>query len=194
MTPRRRHGFVESFRADTRQRTEAPDGPIRLIIAYKAVSTVVLLVVALLLLGIIVDRDWGQRVRTVVVLTGMRTDNHFLHDTLLTFGLLGRRSTSALGVISLLYAMLEATEVYGLLDRRRWAEYLVLLATLFFLPYETLELARHATVSKLLIFVINVAIAVYLVKKKRLFQHPDDQPAPHGVPAGSGEGVAQRVR
>jgi uncharacterized membrane protein (DUF2068 family) len=193
MKSRRRHGLVESFRADTRQRTEAPDGAIRLIIAYKAISTVVLLAVALLLLGIIVDREWGERVRTVVVLTGMRADNRFLRDTLLKFGLLGRRSTTALGVISLLYAMLEATEVYGLLDRRRWAEYLVLLATLFFLPYETLELARHATVSKLLIFVINVAIAVYLVKKKRLFQHPDDQPAEHHVPAGSGEGVAERV-
>jgi uncharacterized membrane protein (DUF2068 family) len=172
-----RHSLLESLRADVHERTEAPDGPVRLIIAYKAISAVLLLTVALLLLGIIVDHDWGERVRTLVVLTGMRSDNRFLRDTLLKAGLLGPRSTTALGVLSLLYAMLETTEVIGLLNRRRWAEYLVLIATLLFLPYEGLELFRHATISKLLIFVINVAIAVYLVKRKRLFQHPEDQAA-----------------
>jgi uncharacterized membrane protein (DUF2068 family) len=188
-----KHGFLESLVADLRHRTEAPDGVVRLIIAYKAISALVLLSVALLLLGIIVNRDFGERVRTVVMLTGMRSDNHFLHNGLLKIGLLGPRSTTALGVLSLLYAMLETTEVFGLLYRRRWAEYLVLLATVFFLPYEGVEIVRRITISKLLIFVINVAIAVYLVKQKRLFQHPDEQEERDQAVSRSADAIAERL-
>ncbi len=173
----RRHSLIESLRADVHERTEAPNGVMRLIIGYKAVSVVLLLAVALLLLGIIVDRDWGARVRMIIVLTGLRADNHLLRDGLLKFGLLGQRSTTVLGIISLFYAALEATEVFGLLNRRRWAEYLVLIATVLLLPYEVVELARHFTMGKLLFFVVNVAIAYYLVKSKRLFLHPEEQAA-----------------
>ena len=189
----RRHSLIESLRADVHIRTEAPDGVMRLIIGYKAVSAVLLLAVALLLLGIIVDRDWGARMRTIIVLTGMRANNHVLRDTLLKFGLLGRRSTTALGIISLFYAALETTEVFGLLNRRRWAEYLVLVATVLLLPYEVVELARHFTVSTLLVFAVNVAIAVYLVKSKRLFQHPDEQEAEERALAHRPEIVADRT-
>jgi uncharacterized membrane protein (DUF2068 family) len=188
-----KHGFFESLRADLRLRTEAPDGVVRLIIAYKAISALVLLSVALLLLGIIVNHDFGQRVRTVVMLTGMRSDNHFLREGLLKLGVLGRGATTALGVLSLLYAVLESTEVFGLLNRRRWAEYLVLLATVFFLPYEGLEIVRLVTISKLAIFIINVAIAVYLVKRKRLFQHPDEHVARQQTDPRRAEAMAERT-
>lgn len=188
-----KHGFFESLRADLRLRTEAPDGVVRLIIAYKAISALVLLSVALLLLGIIVNHDFGQRVRTVVMLTGMRSDNRFLRQGLLKLGVLGRGATTALGVLSLLYAVLESTEVFGLLNRRRWAEYLVLLATVFFLPYEGLEIVRLVTISKVAIFVINVAIAVYLVKRKRLFQHPDEHVARQQTEPRRAEAVAERT-
>jgi len=188
-----KHGFFESLRADLRLRTEPPDGVVRLIIAYKAISALVLLSVALLLLGIIVNRDFGERVRTVVMLTGMRSDNHFLRQGLLKLGVLGRGATTALGVLSLLYAVLESTEVFGLLNRRRWAEYLVLLATVFFLPYEGLEIVRLVTISKLAIFIINVAIAVYLVKRKRLFQHPDEHVARQQTDPRRAEAMAERT-
>jgi len=188
-----KHGFFESLRADLRLRTEPPDGVVRLIIAYKAISALVLLSVALLLLGIIVNHDFGQRVRTVVMLTGMRSDNHFLREGLPKLGVLGRGATTALGVLSLLYAVLESTEVFGLLNRRRWAEYLVLLATVFFLPYEGLEIVRLVTISKLAIFIINVAIAVYLVKRKRLFQHPDEHVARQQTDPRRAEAMAERT-
>ena len=189
----RRHSLIESLRADVHERTEAPDGVMRLIITYKAVSAVLLLAVALLLLGIIVDRDWGARMRMIIVLTGMRANNHLLRDTLLKFGLLGRRSTTALGIISLFYAALETTEVFGLLNRRRWAEYLVFVATVLLLPYEVVELARHFTVSTLLVFAVNIAIAVYLVKSKRLFLHPDQHESEDRAMSHPRDALPERV-
>ncbi|MBJ7608682.1 MAG: DUF2127 domain-containing protein [Candidatus Dormibacteraeota bacterium] len=76
-------------------------------------------------------------------------------------------SSIAIGAIA--YGVLELTEAVGLLMRRRWAEYLVLLATVAFLPLELDELIRHLSVLKVLTVTINLAIVWYLVQRKQLF-------------------------
>jgi uncharacterized membrane protein (DUF2068 family) len=179
--PARPDGPFAAFLRDLRRRTEEPNGVIRLIILYKALTAALLLVATVFLLGLVTDREWAQRLKDVIYLSGLRADNQFLSDLLLRFGLMSKRTTTALGLVSLFYAALETTEVLGLADRRRWAEYLVLLATVLFLPYEAIELAMHLTAGKLLIFVVNIAIAVYLVKAKRLFQ---DTGAAEEAPVG----------
>jgi uncharacterized membrane protein (DUF2068 family) len=67
------------------------------------------------------------------------------------------------------YAVLEGVEAIGLWFAKRWAEYLTFLATIVFIPYEIDELIKGATTLKVLAFVINVAVAVYLLYAKRLF-------------------------
>ena len=67
------------------------------------------------------------------------------------------------------YAVLEGLEAVGLWYQRRWAEYLTFVATTVFLPYEVYELLRTVTAFKVIAFVINLAIAVYLLYAKRLF-------------------------
>jgi uncharacterized membrane protein (DUF2068 family) len=85
------------------------------------------------------------------------------------FTALGVGTQVALAVAVFLYGLLEAFEGVGLLLHRRWAEYLVLLATCAFIPLEIDELILHPTPFKAIAFVINVVIAVYLVWRKRLF-------------------------
>lgn len=67
------------------------------------------------------------------------------------------------------YAGLEGVEAVGLWFGKRWAEYLTFVATIVFIPYEIDELIKSITTLKVLAFVINVAIAVYLLYAKRLF-------------------------
>ncbi|HVV18600.1 MAG TPA: DUF2127 domain-containing protein, partial [Pseudonocardiaceae bacterium] len=67
------------------------------------------------------------------------------------------------------YAVLEGVEAIGLWLARRWAEYLTLVATVVFVPYEVDELTKTVTALKVLALVINVAIVVYLLLAKRLF-------------------------
>jgi uncharacterized membrane protein (DUF2068 family) len=74
-----------------------------------------------------------------------------------------------IAVGAILYGLLEVTEAIGLMMRRRWAEYLVLLATVAFLPLEIDEMLRQPSLLKALTLLINVAIAVYLVWRKQLF-------------------------
>lgn len=71
--------------------------------------------------------------------------------------------------IAVAYAALESVEAVGLWFARRWAEYLTLVATVLLLPIEIFALLDRVTVLKLLLFAINVAVALYLLWAKRLF-------------------------
>src|SRR6202044_1305445 len=68
-----------------------------------------------------------------------------------------------LGTAVAVYAALEGTEAVGLWIGKRWAESLTFVATIVFIPYEVDELAKGVSALKLVTFVINLAIAVYLV-------------------------------
>ncbi len=74
-----------------------------------------------------------------------------------------------LGVAVAAYAALEATEMVGLWFNKRWAEYLTLLATSLLIPFEIYELTLGVSAFKVITFIINVAIVVYLLFAKRLF-------------------------
>ncbi|MGI8826520.1 MAG: DUF2127 domain-containing protein [Chloroflexota bacterium] len=97
-------------------------------------------------------------------------------------GALSRTKENAIAAGAILYGLLEAAEGVGLLLRRRWAEYFVLLATAAFLPLEVEELARKATPTKGLALLVNILIIVYLVWRKRLFL---DRPESKRSPADS---------
>jgi uncharacterized membrane protein (DUF2068 family) len=74
-----------------------------------------------------------------------------------------------IAVAAILYGVLEVTEAVGLIRRRRWAEYLVFVATITFLPLEVDELLRKPSALKALTLLLNIAIGVYLVWRKQLF-------------------------
>jgi uncharacterized membrane protein (DUF2068 family) len=74
-----------------------------------------------------------------------------------------------IGVLVLAYGVLEGIEAVGLWLARRWAEYLTFLATTLLLPLEIYELAHRVTPLKIVAFVLNVAVVVYLLYAKRLF-------------------------
>jgi uncharacterized membrane protein (DUF2068 family) len=74
-----------------------------------------------------------------------------------------------LGAVLLVYAAVEGIEAVGLWYQKRWAEYLTFLVTASLLPLEIYEILTRATVLKVLAFVINVAVVIYLLFAKRLF-------------------------
>lgn len=74
-----------------------------------------------------------------------------------------------LGVVVILYAGLEITEGVGLAMRRRWAEYLTVIATGLLIPYEAWEVAHRLTLLRVGALLVNVAVVGYLAYRKRLF-------------------------
>jgi uncharacterized membrane protein (DUF2068 family) len=69
------------------------------------------------------------------------------------------------------YSSLALTEGVGLLLEKVWAEYLTLILTVSFLPWELYELARKPDWFRLSLLLINLAVLWYLVwllRRKRL--------------------------
>ncbi len=90
-------------------------------------------------------------------------------------GLIKHALTLSNGSIRLLaallagYAAVEVVEGTGLWLGKRWGEYFAMVVTSVFLPYEIYELTAKVTVTRLLLFAINLALVLYLVITKRLF-------------------------
>jgi uncharacterized membrane protein (DUF2068 family) len=73
------------------------------------------------------------------------------------------------GLAVLGYALLEGIEAVGLWMTKRWAEYLTFVSTTVLLPLEIYEIIHKGSVLKVIGFVINLAVVVYLLFAKRLF-------------------------
>ena len=94
-------------------------------------------------------------------------DNRFVHRILVTIFRVTPKQLKELSVGTFVYAGLFATEGLGLLLRKRWAEYFTIVTTSGLLPLEIFELARHFTVTKLVVAFVNVLIVWYLVARVR---------------------------
>jgi uncharacterized membrane protein (DUF2068 family) len=81
----------------------------------------------------------------------------------------GFNHVTLLALSAIAYAALEATEGVGLALRRRWAEYLTVIATGILIPYEAYEVIRHPTLFKVGALALNLAVVGYLSYRKRLF-------------------------
>lgn len=63
------------------------------------------------------------------------------------------------------YALVESTEAVGLVLRKAWAEWLVIVVTVSFVPLELFELLRRPLPFKLLTLLANILVLIYLLKR-----------------------------
>ena len=114
------------------------------------------------------DREYPA-VRTLLIQLGYNVDQSKL------VGLVQRALTLSPASIDLLaaalaaYAVIEAVEGTGLWLAKRWGEYFAMVVTSLGLPYEIYDLANKITATRVIFFVINLALVLYLVITRRLF-------------------------
>jgi uncharacterized membrane protein (DUF2068 family) len=82
---------------------------------------------------------------------------------------LDSRTLTYLAIGLAAYAVIEMAEGVGLWLGRRWGEYLAMVATSVFLPYEVYDLTVKITWLRLGALLINLLLVVYLAWSKRLF-------------------------
>ena len=63
------------------------------------------------------------------------------------------------------YAALFIVEGTGLWMRKRWAEWLTVVATVSFIPFEVIEVVHHRRPFGAAILVLNIAIVLYLLMR-----------------------------
>lgn len=100
-------------------------------------------------------------------------DNRYVGGLLTKLNLVHTKQLKELTFLSAFYAALFLTEGTGLLLRKRWAEWLTVVATALFLPIEIYEMARKLSAAKSIIFVVNIAIVIYLVQRIRRKNAPE---------------------
>jgi uncharacterized membrane protein (DUF2068 family) len=77
------------------------------------------------------------------------------------------QTVRAIELGSFAYAGVFLVEGVGLLLRRRWAEYLTVIATASLLPLELYELVERVRATRALIVAANLAIVLYLIARLR---------------------------
>jgi uncharacterized membrane protein (DUF2068 family) len=141
---------------------------LRLIAAFKLLKGF-----ALLALGIGALKLLHRDVEAIAVhwINVFQVDPHSYYMNLLLakLSILDDRRLKELSAGTFIYSAIFLTEGVGLALGKRWAEYLTIISTGSLLPLEIYELAKHATIGKVVALVINLAVVVYLVLELRRF-------------------------
>jgi uncharacterized membrane protein (DUF2068 family) len=81
-----------------------------------------------------------------------------------------RHSTLLLAALGILaYGVLELVEAFGLWFKRRWGEYVAVVATALFIPLEVHEILAKVTWLRVGALIINLFAVFYILWTKRLF-------------------------
>ncbi len=150
---------------------------LRVISIDRAVHSVIFGLLALMLFFIEVDfgrvtsgaRAMARSLHAALAQTGQGPSSDFLVRFLGKIGGVQKHAILILLVTATAYCVVEGVEAVGLWRERRWAEYLTALATAGFLPFEIHELFVRVTVFRVVALIVNVAILVWLLWRKRLF-------------------------
>ena len=107
--------------------------------------------------------NWASHLRDLVGDFGLDPSRHVVASAINRVAALSPHAIVVLGAGAIGYGVLEVVEGVGLWRRRRWAEYLTVIATSLFVPLEIWELTRKVTLFKVGGLVVNLVIVAYLV-------------------------------
>lgn len=140
---------------------------------HSVLFTLVAVLAFLLRVELVGVKGWVRHALSGLTSNSSQTGNAFGGSFLVKEGnhLLALKTSTLTVVIAVAvaYAVVEGVEAVGLWRERRWAEYLTVLATVGFIPYEIEELLKGVSALKVAALIINVVILAYLLWSKELF-------------------------
>ncbi len=127
--------------------------------------------VVLLAVGIVLvthpHADWASEISRLAEHLGLDPKGNWIKRVIDKVSKIHADQNVVFGIAALLYAVLEGAEAYGLWTRKRWGEWLTVLATsLFFIP-EIWEIAKSASLLKVGAILANIVIVAYLIWRLR---------------------------
>jgi uncharacterized membrane protein (DUF2068 family) len=133
------------------------------IAAERAIRGVLLLVAGIYLLGH-TGNDLGRLADRLARDVELDTRRPFIRHLIDRLGHLSHHQVTLFGIAALGYGALEIVEGVGLWRRRRWAEWLTVIATSLLVPLELYELVHKPSALKAAGLLVNVLIVVYLLR------------------------------
>ena len=154
-------------KASKKQSSKEPFSFVLFLIGVFKLFKALLLIVAGIGAIRLLHKDLASTAMHWVQVLRVDPDNRYIHGVLVRIFRVTPKQLRELSVGTFIYAGLFLTEGFGLLLRKHWAEYFTIITTGLFIPLELYELARHFTVTKLVVTVVNVLIVWYLVARVR---------------------------
>ncbi len=105
------------------------------------------------------------------------SEHEFVHQMAARVTDLPRKRIDELAIAAFVYAALFIVEGTGLLLGKVWAEYLTLVATASFIPFEIYEILKKPSTVRVGVLVINVAILLYLAARRWKAHHRQQSPS-----------------
>jgi uncharacterized membrane protein (DUF2068 family) len=130
--------------------------------------------------------DWAGEITRFAQRLGLNPNDNWIHKLIDDVRRIPASEDVVFGTIAIAFGALEGTEAYGLWRRRRWAEWLTVLATSLLLIPETWALTKSITPFKAGGLVVNLLVVAYLVSRLRRGRPPAEAPGP---PAAAGAGA-----
>jgi uncharacterized membrane protein (DUF2068 family) len=148
------------------ERSARQDRLLPWIAAERALRTLLLLTAGIVLLTH-PHTDWASEIQHFARRVGLDPNGNWIRKLIEKVRHVSKHEEAVFGVIALAYAALEGAEAYGLWRRRRWGEWLTVIATSLLIVPEAWELTKSITALKLGGLVVNVLIVAYLLWRLR---------------------------
>jgi uncharacterized membrane protein (DUF2068 family) len=147
----------------------ASRGALPWIVAFKAFKTLTLITLGVTLLATRQKNPVDVLMRVALAIHLPLTSQIFERALGFATNLTVRKET-ALAVTAFGYAALMGTEGLGLFLRKSWSRWFTIGATSSLIPIEIYEILRELHAVRVLVLVANVAIVVYLIRRRELFE------------------------
>jgi uncharacterized membrane protein (DUF2068 family) len=161
-SPAQRQGTIRDVVPAKNRSHSRGDGALLAIAIFKFVKGAVVLALAFGALTFI-HKDVASEVEYWLDQLRIDPDNKFIGALLSKLQLVHPKELKELSALGAAYAALFLTEGTGLLFRKRWAEWLTIIATSSLMPIEVYELVKEFTGVRLLALLINAAVVLYLI-------------------------------
>ncbi|MBI5560942.1 MAG: DUF2127 domain-containing protein [Deltaproteobacteria bacterium] len=145
------------------------EGFLRLIIIQKLSTGAVELVLSAGAISFL-NRDLESITLNAAAYLNLDVENRSIQLLIRKAGMISNGTILGVSGGLLLFGVLALTEGWGLHMRRRWAEWLTVISTSSFIPFEIYEIIKNISIIKTGTLILNCAIVYYLVKHKELFK------------------------
>jgi uncharacterized membrane protein (DUF2068 family) len=142
---------------------------LKFIIVEKMVLGVVEIVLSIGLLSLL-NNDMEAFAFKFAGFFNLDIDNYYVSAAIEEVAMMEGDTILGISIGVFLLGVLVLVEGWGLHLRRRWAEWLTVIATALFIPFEVYEVILRVTPLKVGALALNCAIVWYLAKHRELFK------------------------
>ena len=111
----------------------------------------------------LLHKDLVDVVTRFIIDIGRDPEGHFANLILDKVALIDPHRLKQISMAVFAGAALHVIEGVGLVLRKVWAEYVTLILTASFLPWEVIEIIRHNTWVRVVLLLVNLAVVIFLI-------------------------------